>query len=144
MSELMLIPRIAALYELQSAYLEPKLRKQGMSFSTFQLLACVSSAGGDATQNDIARRLGISAATLSETVQVHVRKGLLEQTVSETDRRVKVLRLTKSANNSMKDIRKVLGKLEDIMVADIAGASLRGGLAVLDAAITNVEESLKT
>ena len=140
----MLIPRIAALYELQSAYLEPKLKKLGISLSTFQLLAVVHSSGEGASQIDIARRLGISPATLSETVQTHIRKGLLEQTTSKQDRRVKLLRLTKSSNSKLKDVRKLLNDLEEIMLEDVSGSTFRSALSVLDLAIQNVEKTLKS
>ena len=144
MAETMLIPRIAALYELQSAYLEPKLKKLGISLSTFQLLAVVHSSGEGVAQIDIARRLGISPATLSESVQLHIKKGLLEQVVSKQDRRVKVLRLTKSSSSKLKDVRKLLNDLEEIMLEDVSGSSFRSALAVLDTALQNVEKTLKS
>lgn len=144
MADALLIPRIAALYELQTAFLAPKLRKLGISHSTFQLLAAVSSAGSGASQSEIAARLGISPATLSETVQVHIKKGLLEQVTSDTDRRVRVLRLTKAANNKLKDVRKILETLEEIYLEDVSGSGFRTTIGVLDQAIENVENRLKS
>ncbi len=144
MAETMLIPRIAALYELQSAYLEPRLKKLGISLSTFQLLAVVHSSGGEASQIEIARRLGVSPATLSETVHLHIKKGLLEQVVSSEDRRVKILKLTKSSSSKLKDVRKLLDNLEEIMLKDVSGSTFRSALAVLDLALANVENRLKS
>ena len=59
--------RVATLYELQSAWLEPKLKEMGVRWTTFQLLATIFGAGDDARQAEVARRLGVSPATLSES-----------------------------------------------------------------------------
>lgn len=140
MADSVLIPRIAALYELQSLILGPKLRKLGMNMATFQLLAAVQGAGEECSQAQIAGRLGVSPATLSETVHVHLKKGFLEQIPSDKDRRVKYLRLTKQGNSKMKDVRKVLADIEDKMIDGISGSSLRSATKVMDDAIENIEK----
>ncbi|MBL8059649.1 MAG: MarR family transcriptional regulator [Chthonomonas sp.] len=142
MAETVLIPRIAVLYELQSSYLEPKLKKLGISLNTFHLLMAIQNSGEKVSQIEIARRLGISPATLSETVSLHIGKGLLEQVVSKKDRRVKFLRLTKSANSKVKDIRKLLSNLEKLMLEGISGSNVRTAATILDAAIENIEKTL--
>ena len=141
MAETVLIPRIAVLYELQSSYLEPKLKKLGMSLNTFHLLMAIQNSG-EGSQIEIARRLGVSPATLSETVSGHINKGLLEQVVSKKDRRVKFLRLTKSSNNKLKDVRKLLTGLENLMLDGIGNSKLRETVAILDTAIENIEKTL--
>jgi DNA-binding MarR family transcriptional regulator len=143
MAELSFIPRIAALHELQSMYLEPKLKKLGISLNTFQLLAAIAAAGEDASQIEIARRLGVSPATLSETVQVHIKRKLLEQTPSTVDRRVKILTLTKSANSKLRDVRELLESLEETMLKNMSGSTVKSTFAALDDAIENVQKSLK-
>jgi DNA-binding MarR family transcriptional regulator len=140
MADSVLIPRIAALYELQSLLLSPKLRKLGMNMATFQLLAAVQGAGEECSQAEIAGRLGVSPATLSETVHVHFKKGLLEQVPSEKDRRVKYLRLTKQGNSKMKDVRKVINDIEEKMTDGISGSSLRSAAQAMDDAIENIEK----
>ena len=71
--------RIAAIYERQAEWLEPRLADLGVSWATFQLLTTVAGAGEEASQIEVARRLGVTAATLSESVQGHVGRGLLKQ-----------------------------------------------------------------
>ena len=142
MAETVLIPLIAVLYELQSSYLEPKLKKLGMSLNTFHLLMAIQNSGEKVSQIEIARRLGVSPATLSETVSGHISKGLLEQVVSRKDRRVKFLRLTKSSNSKLKDVRKLLNGLENLMLDGIGSSKLRETIAILDAAIENIEKTL--
>lgn len=144
MAESAFIPRIAALHELQSIFLEPKLRKLGISLNTFQLLTAIHAAGASASQVEIARRLGISPATLSETVQVHIRRGLLDQAPSTTDRRVKILRLTKSSSSKLKEVVRLLDELEAEMLRGISPSALRQAMAVLDQVIENVENFSKS
>lgn len=142
MADPALIPRVAVLYELQSSYLEPKLKKLGLSLNTFHLLMAVQNSGEKVSQIEIARRLGVSPATLSETASLHIDKGLLLQVVSKKDKRVKYLRLTKSSNNKLKEVRKLLMTLEEIMLDGVSGSNQRTSLNVLDTAIENLEKSL--
>ena len=142
MADPIIIPRVAALNELQSAYLEPKLKKLGLSLNTFHLLMAVQNSGEKVSQIEIARRLGISPATLSETVASHLKKGLLEQVTSKKDRRVKFLRLTKNSNAKLKDVRKLLNNLEDVMLAGVGKSNQGIALSVLEVAIQNIENTL--
>jgi MarR family transcriptional regulator, transcriptional regulator for hemolysin len=133
-------PRIAALYERQSAWLEPRLAALGVPWGTFQLLTAVAAAAGRASQAEVARRLGITPATLSETVFSHVQRGLLEQVSSESDRRVKTLRPT---DRGRALLRKIHALLEEAEAATMEGLTSgeRDQLArlldkVLDSALT--------
>ena len=69
--------KVAAIYELQSAWLEPRLRAIEVSWTTFQLFSAIQAAGGKSSQVAVARRLGVTPATLSETVFAHVQNGLM-------------------------------------------------------------------
>lgn len=139
----MLSPRIATLYELQAAYMEPKLKAMGISWTTFQMLSAVFGAGGAASQAEIARRLGVTPATLSEAVQTLSKKGFLSQAPSDADRRVKLLKLTAKANKSLQEITKVAQEAEQIAVAGLNDAKLRKALTLLDKCVANLEKALE-
>ncbi|MBN8691410.1 MAG: winged helix-turn-helix transcriptional regulator [Armatimonadetes bacterium] len=143
MAESQLVPLIAAIYEYQAAYLEPKLKKIGLSLGSFQLLAAVHAAGEGASQIDIARRLGIAPATLSETVQIQVNNGMLEQVTSKVDRRVKSLVLTNDAKKKLEEVRKMIQQLEQAMLAKLPPANLNVTLSTLETVLDNVEEILE-
>lgn len=137
--EFALIPRIAALYEIQTALLTPRLKQLDVSFSTFQLLAAIQSAGNGASQATIAERLGISPATLSETAQIHLKRGLIEQVPSPSDRRVKFLRLTSEGQKKLNSVRAMLTELEKEIVRSIAPVDLATAIQVLDSALETLE-----
>lgn len=134
--------RIATLYELQSAWLEPRLAGMGVSWTTFQLLATVTAAGRAASQVEVARRLGVTPATLSETVFLHVKRGLLEQVTSSRDRRVKVLRLTPDAKTLMRQIKRLLEESESLMTAGIGQEDSANAARILDRLRENLETAL--
>jgi DNA-binding MarR family transcriptional regulator len=135
--------RIAALYELQSAWLEPRLADIGVTWTTFQLLAAVTAAGRSASQIEVARRLGVTPATLSEAVFQHVKRGLLEQVASPRDRRVKVLRLTPDAKAVMRQIKKLLEESESLMTAGIAQEDSAAAARFLDRLRDNLQSALR-
>lgn len=134
--------RIAALYELQSAHLDPRLRELGVSWASFQLLTAVYAADGQ-SQNQIAQRLGIKPATMSEAVFNHSQKGLMEQVVSSSDRRVKGLKLTPKGRKLVETIRESLSESERAMVAGLSASELRFAIEVFDKMLKSMEENLR-
>lgn len=139
MENLQLGTRLAAVYELQSSWLEPRLRHLGVRWTTFQLLAAIMGAGEAASQAEISRRLGIAPATLSESVQAHVAKGLITQEPSPHDRRVKVLVLTDLGQRLMARIGKYVKEAEERMTRGLTAADARIAARVLDQMIANLE-----
>jgi len=134
-------PLIATLYEYQSAYLEPKLKAAGMRWTTFQILATVMAAGNEASQAEVARRLGIAPATLSESVQAHVKQNLLRQEASPTDKRKKILVLTAEAKRQMSKVGKHVQEFEQILTRQISPAELDRTTQSLEKIIHNLESA---
>lgn len=118
-------PLIATIYELQSAWLEPRLKSAGIRWTTFQLLATILGAGDEASQAEVARRLAVSPATLSESVQIHVEKGLITQEAAPKDRRKKVLRLTAAGKKKMSSVGKHVQELETQLTQGISPKDLQ-------------------
>lgn len=110
---------IAAIYEQQASLLEPRLKELGLSWAAFQLLAAVQAAP-DEPQAEIAERLGVSPATLSESVFRQVQAGLLEQAPSTKDRRVKSLKLTTKGRSMLKDCLKQNQAADAAMLRDLS------------------------
>ncbi|MBS1707776.1 MAG: MarR family transcriptional regulator [Armatimonadetes bacterium] len=135
-------PRVASVYELQSAWMSPRLRTLGVSWTTFQLLASVHAAGDQASQVEVAKRIGVSPATLSESVRDHVAKGLIEQVASEGDRRVKILRLTKKATKIYGEIAALVQECEEIMVRGLSAKDVESSAKTLDQMIQKLERAL--
>ncbi len=134
--------RIGMAYELQMAWLEPRLEEIGVGWSTFQLLTTVAAAGPGVSQAELARRLGVTPATFSESVFAHVKKGLLDQTLSASDRRVKTLRLTEPAKALVRKIKAAVSKAEAELVAGLSDDEVAAAAQALDRVIENLQRSL--
>jgi DNA-binding MarR family transcriptional regulator len=134
--------RIAAVYELQAEWMEPKLRELGISWSTFQLLTAVANAGDRASQIEVARRLGVTAATLSESVQAHLDKGLLSRTTLPRDKRVKLLRLTPESKAIVERIKELVVQADEAMTRGVLPDEMTLVARVLDRAMENMESAL--
>jgi DNA-binding MarR family transcriptional regulator len=135
--------RIAAVYELQAEWMEPKLRELGISWSTFQLLTAVANAGDRASQIEVARRLGVTAATLSESVQAHLDKGLLSRTTLPRDKRVKLLRLTPESKAIVERIKELVVQADETMTRGVLPDEMTLVARVLDRAMENMESALE-
>lgn len=142
MTKTLIGTRIAAVYELQAEWLEPRLVELGVSWATFQLLTAVANAGDDGSQIEISRRLGVTAATLSESVQNHVERGLLTQSQSEKDKRVKVLSLTATAREMIFKFRDLVLQSEETMSRGLLPHELAATALVLDRVMQNLESAV--
>lgn len=91
----------AILSELASAYIEPTLKQQGLNLGTFELLSAVQASKGQAKQNELAERLGITPPSLCEALKSAVKKGFVEQVASPTDQRAKIVRLTNKGSKAL-------------------------------------------
>jgi MarR family transcriptional regulator for hemolysin len=135
-------PRIAAVYELHAEWIEPRLREMGVSWSSFQLLTTVANAGDKASQIEVATRLGVTAATLSESVQNHVDRGLLLQVQSKTDKRVRILTLTPQSEEIIRKIKSLVLESDEAMTRGILPDELTAFTKVIDRIINNLESAL--
>lgn len=115
-----LISRVAALYELVNALLEPTLANHGITSSTFQLLSAVQAAGDGQTQRQIADRLGIAPASLSEALTSAEKAGLVERKPSASDKRARVLSLTKRGRQVLEAAVAALGEIERQAAQDLS------------------------
>lgn len=124
--------RIATLYEMQAAWLEPRLAKEDITWNAFQLLAAISGAGNSASQIHVANQLGVTAASLSETVQSYVRKGWIEQRVDPSDRRVKRLTLSRVGKKKLAVIQDLLAQSETVLKTNLSGSEQSQLATLLD------------
>lgn len=106
--------------ELISVAVEPTLQELGVTYTTFELLSAVRSAGEDATQGQIAERLGVRPPSLTDAVQRASRLGLLEQTVRATDQRTKSLRLTAKGEHVVREVVRAVQSAEGHALRDIS------------------------
>jgi len=105
------------LNELLAAAMEPALLANGLKPGTFDLLSTIHAAGPEATQAEIARRLGIKPPSLTESLQ-GLRK-FVDQVPSERDNRVKHLKLTVEGRKALTAAVKAIESISNAIVAGI-------------------------
>jgi len=97
--------------------MEPALLANGLKPGTFDLLSTIHAAGPEATQAEIARRLGIKPPSLTESLQ-GLRK-FVDQVPSERDNRVKHLKLTVEGRKALTAAVKAIESISNAIVAGI-------------------------
>lgn len=135
-------PRIATVYELQSAWLEPRLKAMGVRWTTFQLLVTILACGERATQVEVAARLGVAPATLCESVQAHVAAGIVTQRAA-SDKRVKLLGLTPSGKTLTKKIGALVAEVEALAASGLSERDAAACASTLDRMISSLEKVLE-
>jgi DNA-binding MarR family transcriptional regulator len=126
--------------ELLSAAMEPALEKHGIKPATFDLLSTVHAAGDDATQAEIALRLGIKPPSLTEALRGL--KHLVDQVPSPTDNRVKHLRLTNQGRAALSDTIKSVEAVSKSIVGGIQKSDLAVAVDVLKRANRELAKSV--
>ena len=105
----------AVLGQLSLEYIGPKLAELGINLGTFELLSAVQAAKGQAKQAELAKRLGISPPSLCEALKIAIRKGVVEQVVSESDQRAKFVKLTKVGEKALAETLGALADMEALL-----------------------------
>jgi len=136
-----LAPRIAAIYELQASLLEPRLAELKLSWAGFQLLAAAAANEG-APQAELADRLGVSPATISEAIGSQIKHGWLAREGSKGDRRAKVVKLTPEGRVVLQTVLKELKQLDKSMLQGIEDSKLKSAIETLDMAIENLNSRM--
>ncbi|MGV3615863.1 MAG: MarR family winged helix-turn-helix transcriptional regulator [Fimbriimonas sp.] len=131
------------LVELLTAAVEPDFQAAGVSMATFDLLSAIRGAGGRATQAEVARRLGVTPPTLSESVKAAVGRGLLEQVADRDDARLKRLRLTATGERTLDAVLAGFARAEEAMLGDLDPKEVAAARQVLRQAVRNLARRLQ-
>jgi DNA-binding MarR family transcriptional regulator len=133
----LLSAQASALSSLMASRLSEPLAREGLTMTGFELLGAVKSAGG-ATQVEIAKRLEITAASLSESVKSAVAAGWLRQEAVEGDRRMKRLALSPAGARLLDKIVEEVRHAEVRMLQGLDARSVEHAAEVLRRAILNL------
>ena len=108
------------------------LRRVGQSQARWDALFWISVSGGEATQSELAERIGVEGPTLVTMLHKLEQEGLVERHHAVGDRRAKTIRLTPAAEGVLAEIAGLSGPFRDDMLADISDEDLTTCLSVLD------------
>lgn len=110
--------------------LDRQLRPLGFTLSRWLLLLHLSRNDG-CTHSELAQSMGIEAATLVRLVDHMEKDGLLNRCLSETDRRVKHLRLSDNGNAAVLNIRSCASDLRRELLTGLSQDEISSALNVL-------------
>jgi MarR family transcriptional regulator, transcriptional regulator for hemolysin len=111
--------------------LDRRLRPLGFSHSRWLLLLHLSRNDG-CTHRELAQSMGIEAATLVRLVDHMEKERLLKRCGSETDRRVKHLRLSEAGRSVVENIRSYAAELRKEVLAGLSQSEIKTALDVLN------------
>lgn len=119
------------LTELVGEAIAPDLRSAGLSLSQFEMLSAIRSAGGQATQAEVARRLGITPPSLCEALKPLVAAGLVEQRPSRRDKRANAVTLSLKGHAAVRKVVAAVQRTEAELGDSLEPADLDTTLRVL-------------
>jgi DNA-binding MarR family transcriptional regulator len=128
--------------ELLTQAARPVLQRRGLSLATFELLSAVKGGGPMVSQATIARRLGVTPSTITESARQAVEKGLLTQNRKAGDNRSKCLQLTPLGEEILNEVLRSVNQAERTMVEGIDPDSLKTTIETLRTINGNLARSL--
>lgn len=131
----------AVLSELVAAHLETTLKKTGLSMGAFELLSAVKGSPS-VPQAELAANLGITPSSFCEAVRTAMRKGLVEQEGSDTDRRAKRIVMTRKGSRALEEALTALQAAEGRATEGIADSRLAAAVEVLRQASKNLSKEI--
>ena len=108
------------------------LRRVGQSQARWDALFWISVSGGEATQSELAERMGVEGPTLVTMLHKLEQEGLVERHKLEGDRRAKTIRLTAGAEQVLAEIAGLSSPFRDELLAEIPDEDLEVCLSVFD------------
>jgi MarR family transcriptional regulator for hemolysin len=119
--------------------LDRRLRPLGFSHSRWFLLLHLSRHDG-CTHRELAQHMGIEAATLVRQVDHMEHEGLLKRCGSETDRRVKHLRLSAAGKKAVERIRSNAAELRKEILAGLGKEHIGIAIDILQKVRNNLDK----
>jgi MarR family transcriptional regulator for hemolysin len=110
--------------------LDRQLKPLGFTLSRWMLLLHLSRNDG-CTHKELAQSMGIEAATLVRLVDHMEKEGLLKRCSSETDRRVKHLKLSQAGIASVERIRACATDLRQKLLSGLDHTEIQTALNVM-------------
>lgn len=133
-----MVSLVARAERLQRAWLQPRLAALGVSVAHFRLVGLLLGEDQGHTQQELATRLGVRAATVSVALAELERRGVVTRTVDPGDARIKRVKLAGRLPRMAATIE-LVSELEALGLASISKRDLATTKRVLGRLIANLE-----
>lgn len=121
--------------------LDHRLKFLGLSLAGWMTISTVAKAGKPMSQTELANAVGVESATMVTMLDRLVRDGLVERQPSTTDRRIKLISLTKAGKSANGKFRAEANLYRDELLAGCDAAALEQATVLLERIGTTIEES---
>jgi MarR family transcriptional regulator, transcriptional regulator for hemolysin len=111
--------------------LNEELTAIGQTQARWESLFWIEIAHGQATQRELAQRVGIEGPTFARMLDRLEKEQLVERRVSKWDRRTKTIALRKGAAPRLKEISDLTDRLRSRLLADVEPADLATCIALV-------------
>jgi MarR family transcriptional regulator for hemolysin len=111
--------------------LNEELATIGQTQARWESLFWIEIAKGQATQRELAQRVGIEGPTFARMLDRLEKERLVERRVSKWDRRTKTIALCKGATPRLKQISDLTDRLRTRLLADVEPEELAACIAVV-------------
>jgi MarR family transcriptional regulator for hemolysin len=119
--------------------LDRRLKDLGMSQASWMTIAMASKTREPMSQTELARRVGVEDATMVSMVDRLVKAELVVRTPSTTDRRVKLVVVTRNGAKLYAKVRAEADAMRHELLAGIDAAQLRRATELLEGLLAAME-----
>lgn len=116
--------RLLALARRWRVRIDERLEATGLTHTRWQALFWIAEHGGEASQQQVADRVGVASSTMVRTIDGLVAQGLVTRTGSGEDKRANMLGLTPAAHSILDEIRTVWDQVRDEVMAALDPAEI--------------------
>lgn len=120
--------------------LDSRLAQAGLTDATWAPLMHLHESGDGIQQKELAVRVGLDGSSLVRLLDILCSQGLIERREDAHDRRAKRVFLTPDGRRAIRDIQRVLTKIELEMLADVSDADI----AILSDAFAKISVRVQT
>jgi MarR family transcriptional regulator for hemolysin len=111
--------------------LNEELAAIGQTQARWESLFWIEMAGGQATQRELAERVGIEGPTFARMLDRLEAEGLVVRRVSKWDRRTKTIALREGATQRLKEMSDLMDAMRRRLLAEVDPAELASCIAVI-------------
>lgn len=137
----LLISKMGQFNRLSTKAIEQELAAIGISYQEMRIAGLLMGESG-ITQKDLAEKLSVRPATLSQAITKLEKQGLIERRVSSADKRVQFLKL--KPNKNIAKVDALLNRLEDALCEGIGQKDLATTRKVLQLLIDNLNKTINS
>jgi DNA-binding MarR family transcriptional regulator len=116
------------------------LCKDGLQGAKMRMLSCLS-AFGELTINELSILSVTEQSTTSRTVEQLVSSGLAERNISQSDQRVRTVRLTQDGTSTLMRLAPTINDLNQNLLRDVDQEELQNCVNVLGKMLKNIKKN---